>query len=152
MKAGVATRDEGGFTLVELLIVIAIESLIVGALGSAFILVTNNSSQVKESLARSADARIAAAYIVSDARNSSGPETSLSDTASCPDPSPPVSGTPTAVVRFNWNSTSSAGATTPNIVNYVLVSNVLLRRQCRSGALVTDRAVANNVTSATVAC
>jgi prepilin-type N-terminal cleavage/methylation domain-containing protein len=152
VKAGVATRDEGGFTLVELLIVIAIESLIVGALGSAFILVTNNSSQVKESLARSADARIAAAYIVSDARNSSGPETSLSDTASCPDPSPPVSGTPTAVVRFNWNSTSSAGATTPNIVNYVLVSNALLRRQCRNGSLVSNAAVANNVTSVTVAC
>jgi type II secretory pathway pseudopilin PulG len=152
VKAVAATRDEGGFTLVELLIVIVIESLIVGALGSAFILVTNNSSQVKESLARSGDARIAAAYIVSDARNSSGPETSLADTASCPDPSPPVSGTPTAVVRFNWNTTTSVGATTPNIVNYVLVSNALLRRQCRNGTLVTDRAVANNVTSVTVAC
>ncbi|MDQ1480939.1 MAG: hypothetical protein QOI44_1800 [Actinomycetota bacterium] len=152
MKGFAARRDEAGFTLVELLIVIVIEALIVGALGSAFILVTNNSSQVKESLARSGDARIAAAYIVSDARNSSGPETSLADTASCFDPSPPVSGTPTAVVRFNWNSTSSAGATTPNIVNYVLVSNALLRRQCRNGSLVSDRAVANNVTSVSVAC
>jgi hypothetical protein len=77
---------------------------------------------------------------------------SLADTASCPDPSPPVPGTPTAVVRFNWNSTSSAGTTTPNIVNYVLVSNALLRRQCRNGTLVTDRAIATNVTSVTVAC
>ena len=41
-------------------------------------------------------------------------------------------------MRFNWNSTSSAGATTANIVNYVLVSNVLLRRQCRAGSLVSD--------------
>ena len=152
MKAGVVTRDQAGFTLIELLIVIVIEALIVGALGSAFVLVTNNSSQVKESLSRTGDARIAAAYIVSDARNSSGPETSLSDNASCPDPSPPVSGTPTAVVRFNWNTTSSVGATTPNIVNYVLVSNVVLRRQCRNGALVSDTALATNVTSVTVAC
>lgn len=145
-------HDEAGFTLVELLIVIVIEALIVGGLGSAFTLVMNNSTSVKDSLDRTEDARIAASYIISDARNSSGPETSLSDTTSCPDPSPPVSGTPSAVVRFNWNSTSSAGATTPNIVNYVLVSNVLLRRQCRGGTLVSDTAVAAEVTSVAVAC
>ncbi len=152
MTSGQVARDDAGFTLVELLIVIVIEALIVGGLGSAFVLVMNNSTSVKDSLDRTEDARIAASYIISDARNSSGPETSLSDTASCPDPSPPVSGTPTAVVRFNWNSTSSAGATTPNIVNYVLVSNVLLRRQCRSGTLVSDTAVAAKVTSVAVAC
>jgi type II secretory pathway component PulJ len=149
---GRVARDDAGFTLVELLIVIVIEALIVGGLGSAFVLVMNNSTSVKDSLDRTEDARIAASYIISDARNSSGPETSLSDTASCPDPSPPVSGTPTAVVRFNWNSTSSAGTTTPNIVNYVLVSNVLLRRQCRSGTLVSDTAIAAKVTSVDVAC
>ena len=146
------TRDDGGFTLVELLIVIVIEALIVGGLGSAFILVMNNSTSVKENLNRTTDARNAGWYIVSDARNSSGPETSLSDTASCPDPSPPVAGTPSAVVRFNWNSTSAAGATTANVVNYVLVSNALLRRVCRGGALVSDTALATNVTSVAVAC
>ena len=145
-------NDEAGFTLVELLIVIVIEALIVGGLGSVFILVMNNSTSVKESLDRTEDARLAASYIISDARNSSGPETSLSDTASCPDPSPPVSGTPTAVVRFNWNSTSSVGATTANVVNYVLVSNVLLRRQCKGGSLVSDTAIATKITSVAVAC
>ena len=74
---------------------IVIEAMIVGGLGSVFILVMNNSTSVKDSLDRTEDARLAASYIISDARNSSGPETSLSDTASCPDPSPPVSGTPT---------------------------------------------------------
>src|SRR6185503_13125682 len=100
--------DDAGFTMVELLVVV--EAMIVTALGSAFVLVMNNSTTVKESLARTNDARFAASYIVSDARNSSGPETSLSDTASCPDPSPPVSGSATPVVRFNWSGTTSAGA------------------------------------------
>jgi type II secretory pathway component PulJ len=152
VKAERIRRNDAGFTMVELLIVIVIEALIVGGLGSAFILVMNNSASVKDSLDRTEDARLAASYIIADARNSSGPETSLSDTASCPDPSPPVSGTPTAVVRFNWNSTGSAGAATANVVNYVLVSNVLLRRQCQSGSLVSDTAIATKVTSVAVAC
>jgi large repetitive protein len=144
--------DDAGFTLVEMLVVVVIEAMIVTALGSAFVLVMNNSTTVKESLARTNDARFAASYIVSDARNSSGPETSLSDTASCPDPSPPVSGSATPVVRFNWNGTTSAGATRTNIVNYVLVSNALLRRYCLNGALVSDTALATNVASVAVAC
>ena len=131
---------------------VVIEAMIVTGLGSAFVLVMNNSTTVKESLLRTNDARFAASYIVSDARNSSGPETSLSDTASCPDASPPVSGAQTAVVRFNWNSTTSAGATTANVVNYVRVSNALLRRYCRNGALVSDDALATNVASAAVVC
>jgi prepilin-type N-terminal cleavage/methylation domain-containing protein len=152
VSGGRVTRNDAGFTLIELLIVIVIESLIVGGLGSAFILIMNNSTSVKDSLDRTEDARIAASYIISDARNSSGPETSLSDTATCPDPSPPVAGTQSAVVRFNWNSTSSAGATTANVVNYVLVSNVLLRRQCRAGSLVSDAVVATKISGVAVAC
>ena len=147
-----AARDEAGFTIIELLIVIVIESLIVGGLGSAFVLIMNNSTTVKESLARTNDARFAANYIVSDARNSSGPETSLTDTTSCPDANPPVAGTPSAVARFDWISTSSTGATTADIVNYVLVSNALLRRECHNGTLVNDDALATKIASATVSC
>src|SRR5437870_4857572 len=145
-------RHDAGFTIIELLIVVTIETMIVAGLGSAFVLVMNSSTTVKESLLRTNDARFAASYIVSDARNSSGPETSLSDTASCPDPNPPVAGSQTAVARFNWNSTSSAGATTPNVVNYVRVSNSLLRRYCRNGALISDTALATNIASASVVC
>jgi prepilin-type N-terminal cleavage/methylation domain-containing protein len=143
---------DAGFTLVELLIVIVLESIIVGAIGSAFILLLNNSTTVKENLSRTGDARIAAQYIVNDAGNSSGPETSLSDTTSCPDPNPPVAGTASAVVRFDWSTTSSTGVVAPDIVNYVLVSNTLLRRMCVNGTLTYDTAVATNVASASVAC
>jgi large repetitive protein len=143
---------DAGFTLVELLIVIALEAIIVGALGSAFILLMNNSTTVSESLSRTSDARIAASSIVGDAGNSSGPETSLTDTTSCPDANPPVAGTASPVVRFDWNSTSSTGVVVPDIVNYVTVSSTLLRRACVSGVLVSDTAVAANVASASITC
>ncbi len=85
--------DERGFTLPEMLIALAIETIIFGALATAFVVVLNGGSTVNENLKRSSDARFAASYIASDARNSSGPEMSLTDTTSCPDPKPaPVLG------------------------------------------------------------
>ena len=146
------TRGEGGFTLAELLVALVIQGLIMGALAMAFVGIMRGGTQVHQSLDATSDARIAAQYIISDARNSSGPEMSLTDTSSCPDASPPVAGTASPVVRFNWDSTDSDGSTVPNIVNYVLVANSLLRRQCVNGALVSDRAVASSVQSVNVAC
>ena len=105
-------RDEAGFTLPEMLVAIVIEALIVGALGMAFVGILNGSTSVNQSLSRSADARIAAHYIISDARNSSGPEVSLTDVTSCANPNPPVAGTKTPVVRFNWTTTDTLGGTT----------------------------------------
>jgi hypothetical protein len=155
MRAAIArlrTRGEGGFTLAELLVALTIQGLIMGALAMAFVGIMRGGTQVNESLDKTGDARIAAHYIVSDARNSSGPELSLTDTSSCPDPSPPVSGTASPVVRFNWSSTDSDGDTVANIVNYVLVGNSLLRRQCVGGALMSDRAVASEVQDVDVTC
>ncbi len=146
------TRREGGFTLVEMLVAVVIEAMIVGALAAAFIGIVRGTSQVNQSLSQSGDARIAAAYIISDAANSSGPEISLTDTTSCADATPPVPGTETPVVRFDWSSPSSSGTTTPIIVVYYLVSNDLIRRECSNGTLVSDRIVASQVAAATAAC
>ena len=117
-----APHDESGFTLAELIVAITIEVVIFGALATAFVVVLNGGSSVNENLGKSADARFAANYIISDARNSSGPEISLTDIASCPDPTPPVAGPPTPVARFNWNATNPNGSTTANIADYVLVA------------------------------
>ena len=147
-----APGSEAGMTLIEVMVAVVIEGLIVGALCAAFVGILRGSTQVSQSLGKSGDARVAANYIVGDARNSSGPETSLTDTTSCPDPNPPVAGAATPVVRFTWDSTNAAGASAPNVVNYVLVSNALLRRQCVSGTLVGDTAVAHSVQSVSVVC
>ncbi len=145
-------RDESGFTLAELIVAVMIETIIFTALATAFVVVLQGGSSVNESLKKSADARLAAAYIVSDARNSSGPEISLTDTASCPDPNPPVAGAQTAVARFNWLATSAAGTTTANIIDYVLVSGSLLRRHCEGGVLQSDAVLASSVAAVTVVC
>lgn len=144
--------DESGFTLAELIIAIAIETIVFGALATAFVVVLNGGTSVNDNLRRSSDARLAAAYIVSDARNSSGPEISLTDTTSCPDPSPPVVGTPTPIARFGWVTPSPSGATTPNVSDYVLVSGSILRRHCEAGVLVSDVALARDVAGVTVSC
>ena len=145
-------RSEGGFTLVELLVAVMIEGLIVGALAAAFIGILRSSTQVNDSLSRSSDARIAAAYIVNDASNSSGPQISLTDTTSCPDPSPPVAGTANPVVRFDSTIASASGAATGDIVIYYLVGTSLVRRECRNLTLTSDNVVAANVAHVDVAC
>ena len=110
-----ARRNEAGFTLPELILAIAIETIIFGALATAFVVVLNGGNSINENLGKSNDARFAANYIISDARNSSGPEISLTDIATCPDPNPPVAGPQTAVARFNWDAPNAAGTTTANI-------------------------------------
>jgi hypothetical protein len=77
---------------------------------------------------------------------------SVTDTTSCADPTPPVTGTSTAVARFNWNAPNRVTAPTANISNYVLVSGNLLRRHCEAGTLVNDAVLAANVDSTTVSC
>jgi hypothetical protein len=145
-------RAEAGFTLPELIVSLALETIIFGALATAFIVVLNGSDSVNDNLNKSSDARFAANYIISDARNSSGPEISLTDATSCPDPAPPVAGTQTAVARFNWNSPNSAGTVTPNITNYVVSSGSLMRRHCEGGVLLSDGVLARAVNTLAVTC
>ena len=142
---------EGGFTLVELLVAIVIEAIIIGALGMAFVGILNGTNSVNQSLSRSGRRTDAAAYIISDARNSSGPETSLT-TSTCADASPPVAGG-SLVVQFSWSTTASTtGATTSTVVGYFLSGHTLMRRQCNNNVLVSDNIVASNVSSVGVAC
>ncbi|MCU1467268.1 MAG: hypothetical protein JWM72_3196 [Actinomycetia bacterium] len=147
-----APHDEAGFTLAELIVSIAIEAIIFGALATAFVVLLHGGTSINENLARSSDARFAANYLISDARNSSGPEISLINTTLCPDPTPPVAGTPVAVALFGWNNRSSTGVVTANLSNYVLVNSALLRRHCEGGVLVGDQVLATNIGSVTVAC
>jgi prepilin-type N-terminal cleavage/methylation domain-containing protein len=145
-------RDQSGFTLPELLVAMALETIIFGALATSFVVVLTGSDSVNDNLNKSSDARFAANYVISDARNSSGPEISLTDATSCPDPSPPVAGAQAAVARFNWNAPNAAGTATANITDYVIVSGSLMRRHCEGGTLVSDGVVANAIDTISVTC
>ena len=58
------------------------------------------------------------------------------------------------IVELGWLGTTSAtaNATTTHVVDYSLVSNSLLRRECKGGVLVSDRVVARSVLGVVVAC
>ncbi len=145
-------HDEAGFTLAELIVAVAIEALVFGALATAFVVLLHGGTQINDNLSRSNDARFAANYLISDARNSAGPDISLVNTSTCPDPSPPVAGTATPVALFGWRTLSSTGVSTANLSNYVLVNGSLLRRHCEAGVLVSDLVLASSIGSVAVAC
>ena len=146
-------KNEGGFTLIELLITVTIEAFVLTALATALIVTFKGTTNVNESFVRTSDARIAAHYVIGDARNSSGPETGLG-VSTCTDAHPPVAGAANPIVEFTWTSTNSAGVGVHNVVDYILVSNALLRRECvgASTVSVSDHAVAWSVGSVTATC
>jgi Tfp pilus assembly protein PilV len=143
---------EEGFTLVEVLVTVVVQALIVGMLAGAFIVFARTNDSSKQRFQKSHDAQMAAAYFVTDAQAASGPEVSLSDTTSCPDPNPPVSGTLTPVVRLTWSVSAAAGTTSTSTINYVKTGNTLMRRYCRGTTLIDDTIVGSKIASASVVC
>ncbi len=152
MKAFRARGDESGFTLVELLVTCVVQSMIVAAIASSFFLFAKAQDSTKKRLLKTTDAQLAATYFITDAQAVSGPEVSLSDTTSCADPSPPVTGTLSPVARFTWSVTAGAGTTTTDTINYVRTGSSLMRRYCQAGTLVDDTIVGSNIAGATVTC
>ncbi len=152
MKASRARGDESGFTLVELLVTCVVQSMIVAAIASSFFLFAKAQDSTKKRLQKTTDAQLAATYFITDAQAVSGPEVSLTDTTSCADPSPPVTGTLTAVARLTWSVTAGAGTTTTDTINYVRTGSSLMRRYCRGASLIDDIVVGRNIATATVTC
>ena len=147
------TDRDGGFTLVELLVAVVIEALVVGALGRAFVGILNGTNSVNQSLSRSGDARIAAAYIISDAAQFERAR-GVAHVVDVHRPEPAGRGHFDArrAVRLARNDERNGEATTTHVVDYILVSNSLLRRECKGGVLVSDRVVARSVLGVVVVC
>lgn len=62
-------NDEAGFTLVELLVAIAILGIIIPAIGAALISIIHNTNATSQRLAESHDAQITAAYFGNDVQS-----------------------------------------------------------------------------------
>jgi len=101
MSLSTLRSDEGGFTLVELLITIVIIGIIVPALAAGVVSILHNSNTTTQRLYESHDAQIAAAYFANDVQSADLPVPSTDSRCD-------KAGT-TAVVRFAWTEYDTAG-------------------------------------------
>jgi len=134
---------EHGFTLVELLVVITIMPLIVGAVAYAFITLLADQGRVTNSINDSSDSQIVATYYTPDIQSASQFTT---DTAANSPTNPDQCGsTGTQVLGLEWGGYLPTGANTESyetVVSYDVVptgSNgySLVRYYCASGYSVT---------------
>jgi len=155
MSLNTLRNDEGGFTLVELLITIAIMGIIVPALAVGVVSILHNSNTTTQRLYESHDAQIAAAYFANDVQSADLPVPSTDSRCD--------KALTTAVVRFAWTEYDTAG--NPAAYKLVVYSKdtsvgtvpVLRRRFCRgtpnSAALsatpLSDVVIAHYLSSAT---
>jgi prepilin-type N-terminal cleavage/methylation domain-containing protein len=131
-------EEDAGFTLTELLLVIVMLGIIVGAIASSMFVSVHAADDVKLRVAESADEQQLAAFFGSDAA-SAGTVSLAAAGVSCGSALPAGS---TNVVRFTWPV-----ATPTNAVDYYVMTSPsrLARRSCAGGSLVSDRVLVQNL-------
>jgi prepilin-type N-terminal cleavage/methylation domain-containing protein len=130
--------SEHGFTLIELIIVIAVVPLIIGAICLALISVLSLQGGVSSRISDSADAQVVSANYQKDVESAGMITTQPSSTPQC--------GTGIQVLGLEWNL---QGTVYENIVSYVKVNNgstsSLVRQYCTNGS--TNPTVTSTVSS-----
>lgn len=150
-----AHRDEG-FTLIELMMVMAITGILTAALATAIISALDNSRASTHRLASSHDAEISARWFEADA--ASATQKGVSTVASsCTD-----GATSTPLVSFSWSAynasdisatTGALGSAESHVVAWVLENANLVRLSCVGGGSPTSLVMSRNVSGTpTVVC
>ena len=148
-----------GMTLIELIIAIALSTMIGGVIVAALITSLNVSSATSEQVSDSTDAGLIASFLTRDAQSAGGldPANALPDgTGVSTDPSDAdgiaCAGQPLVLkVRFSWID-RSASAEAKVVVSYALDGErQLVRRICTNG-VDTDVVMGRNVSSARATC
>jgi prepilin-type N-terminal cleavage/methylation domain-containing protein len=94
-------RNEEGFTLVEILISMAILGILLAAMGGALIISLKTSDATNQRFAQSHDVQIASAYVANDVQSASGVDVP-SSTANC-------SGSSTTLATFTFSTKDGSG-------------------------------------------
>jgi prepilin-type N-terminal cleavage/methylation domain-containing protein len=122
---------ESGFSLIELLVVLAVLPIIVAALSIAIIAILNLQGSTTNSLADSADAQTVSAYYEQDVQSASNITTSASATPCGPG---------TQILGLEWNLNPQTGQY-QSVVSYVEVGTApnlsLVRQFCAAGPSAT---------------
>lgn len=132
MNCRLRERREEGFTLIELLIAITISSILIGAIGTAFLATMKGTQNLHETFVESHDAQLLATYLTSDAASA---DPVLVDTASTTATGcgGPTSGT--NVLRMEWSQVEGS-TTTTFAVSYRVVGSTtgseLIRYYCEA--------------------
>jgi prepilin-type N-terminal cleavage/methylation domain-containing protein len=141
-------RNESGFTLIEVIITVAIMAIITVPMANFLLQYFSTYADTQTRLSDSHDTQIAAAYFSQDVAN-----TGLRDAAFNPTQSvwTPTSGYPatycgkgigTTVVLMSWDDWTVAGGTganAPDSVAYIATAGTLVRVSCAGGTAVTTR-------------
>jgi prepilin-type N-terminal cleavage/methylation domain-containing protein len=142
-------RGEAGFSLIELLVVVVILPLVVGAISVALLAIFQNETPIANSLTASGDAQVASSYYAQDVQGANWVTTKSSLSCSSPAGSS---------LLLSISPDDVASSAIKNVTSYVEVPNspsstfAIKRETCTGGTgspATNVRAVAHNATSAT---
>jgi prepilin-type N-terminal cleavage/methylation domain-containing protein len=128
--------EEGGFTLIELVIVIAIMPIVVGAIAVGIVSVLSLQGSVSNRLSDSADAQVVSVHFQQDVESAQS-----ITTASSPQSAPSACGPGFQILGMQLgNGTQISYSTVSNNTSATLVRNV-----CTRGSLTTSLALAHDL-------
>jgi prepilin-type N-terminal cleavage/methylation domain-containing protein len=150
---------EAGFTLIELIVVIAIMGIITVPLANFVISYFKNSTQTEQRLSVSHDIQIASAYFSQDVANTGvrtgtnyAPAQSIWVNSATP---PCATSLGNAFLLLKWDDWSASGGTGTDTIDsaaYVVESGDLHRVACSGSTLTSDVTVVHNYISASATC
>lgn len=136
-------RSRGGFTLLELLVAMAILAIIITPLTFAFLTGMQNTRKSEQLIGESRSAQQIASLWTRDVQNVDPGGVNTQATCEADDPSSEPEET---LVTFSWGTSSTAP--TEESVTWVVVGTgvnaKILRRSCETGSLVREQVVADS--------
>ena len=143
-------RDEGGFTLIEMLVVVVILGVIVGAIANVFLVSFRTTGATDDRIAQSHDAQLLSFWILTDLQSTTQSAITTSTTAATG-----CSGSPSDannVLRLGWTDlTSNTTYAADYRAEQVSGTWTLERYYCVAGQAPSSFAVVHNLASPTSA-